>query len=135
MLLMSAVALAIDITLPPPPPGGSNEIRCELLTSTLLEPVPDKMWSGMPVYRSVNGGTLIHECPKDVGEHLQIPREYYRNYQLTLRWTVRDSSGYVVSTKLLPPYYLWGGVPDPVVAPEPPVLQLLARIRKALWGV
>lgn len=134
-LLTSSAANALDVSLPPPPNGGSNEIRCERLTSTLLEPIPGEMWGGMPVYRGVKGGSVVHACPTEAGEHLQIPREHYRNYQLTLRWTVRDASGYVVKTQLLQPMYLWGGVPDLAPAPQPPVLQLLAAIRRALWGV
>jgi hypothetical protein len=135
MLLTSSVASAVDVTLPTPPAGGRNEVRCERLTSELLEPIPGAVWNGMPTYRAVKGGDVIHTCPTEVGEHIQIPREHFRNYQLTLRWTVRDASGYVVSTQLLQPYYLWGGVPtvgDP--RPEAPVLRLLAQIRRALWG-
>jgi hypothetical protein len=127
-------ANALDIPLPTPPKDGRNELRCERLTSSLLEIVPDKLWNGMPTYRAVNGGSVVHECPDMAGEHIEIPREHYRNYQLTLRWTVRDASGYVVSTQLLPPYYLWGGVPE-AVSPQPPMLQILASIRRALWGV
>jgi hypothetical protein len=135
-LFLSREAMALDIPLPPPPDGGRNEIRCEVLTSELLEPIPGAVWGGLSTYRAVKGGNVVHACPAETGEHLQIPREHYRNYRLTLRWTVWDSSGYVTSTQLLPPYYLWGGVPeDTGVKPQPPVLQLLAFIRRALWGV
>lgn len=134
-LLLSSVTHAIDVPLPPPPKGGSNSIECAALRSTLLEPIPNKLWGGQPMYRAVKGGSVVHRCPSEAGERLQIPREYYRNYQLTLRWTVRDASGNVVSTQLLPPLYLWGGVPDTTSPPEPPVLRMLAQVRRALWGV
>lgn len=134
ILLTTSAAHALDVSLPPPPNGGSNEIRCERLTSTLLEPIPGKVWGGMPVYRGVKGGSVVHQCPPESGEHLQIPREHFRNYQLTVRWTVYDAQGAVVSTRLLPPYYLWGGVPDANPTPMAPVLELLAYIRRALWG-
>jgi hypothetical protein len=134
-LALSEKATAFDVPLPPAPNGGTNEIKCERLISELLEPIPGDVWGGFPTYRAVKGGLTVHQCPPEAGEHLQIPREYYRNYQLTLRWTVRDASGYVVSTQLLPPYYLWGGAPSSNPKPRAPVLQLLADIRRALWGV
>jgi hypothetical protein len=134
--LLSSASSALDISLPEPPAGGTNEIRCEALSSVLLEPIPGAVWGGLPTYRAVKGGAVTHPCPAEAGQHLEIPREHFRNYQLTLRWTVRDSSGYVVSTQLLPPYYLWGGVPEGSdLVPQPPVLRLLAQIRRALWGV
>jgi len=135
LFFLSFSAQAMDIPLPAPPEGGRNEIRCEKLTSQLLEPIPDKMWSGMPVYRSVKGADMTHQCPDMAGEHLEIPRQYLRNYQLTLKWSVYDAENKVVSTKLLPPYYLWGGVPPTEIKPKPPIFEVLARIRKALWGV
>jgi hypothetical protein len=125
----------MNVPLPPPPEGGRNSIRCETLTSTLLEPIPGAVWNGLPTYRAVKGASMTHQCPDAEGEHLEIPRQHLRNYQLTLRWTVYDADGNAISTRLLPAYYLWGGTPDPDPEPQPPVLQLLATIRRALWGV